>query len=345
MENKVTYVMIRTAVKKGIQDIRENPKRGVRNLVDLGEMFATGPFQKEFFRNAAEELRNEKSTFHLFAKNVVQNVNEQVLLTFGINLGYNSWTYGAGLIRSLEKKDQFNIPWIIFFDLNQKVNLSIEMIRDTIHQGKDMGTFCYIFDAKDDYKQMEKLIALFEKETNCDFLLISSSDKINELLIHGIKTAKNIAVALRVRDFRQPEVIESIKMLQEENCLSGALIEYEELNSEAGIKKALEEAHNLDIPLLFLKDINGPLQGDQKKSKEMIDVVRSRLDVPVIPIDLWSDIANIDRNISSEGCIMVIRGDGKAEMVNPDRKEITEDEFYIQEVSLKNILEAGLPKR
>jgi len=43
------YRIIETAVNKCIQDIKENLKRGIRNLLDLGNYFASKYFQKVFF--------------------------------------------------------------------------------------------------------------------------------------------------------------------------------------------------------------------------------------------------------------------------------------------------------
>ncbi len=50
MDNyELTYAIITSAVENGIRYIQDNPKRGVRNLLDLGEYFAKGRFQKDFF--------------------------------------------------------------------------------------------------------------------------------------------------------------------------------------------------------------------------------------------------------------------------------------------------------
>ena len=37
---RMTYAMIEAAVSKGIRDIQDNLRRGIRNLVDLGSYFA-----------------------------------------------------------------------------------------------------------------------------------------------------------------------------------------------------------------------------------------------------------------------------------------------------------------
>ena len=47
MDTRITVKMIEIAINKGIRDIEENPKRGIRNLVDLASHFASSPFQKD----------------------------------------------------------------------------------------------------------------------------------------------------------------------------------------------------------------------------------------------------------------------------------------------------------
>ena len=97
--DELIYAIIRTAVDKGMHYIEKNPKRGVRNLVDLGEYFATGCFQKDFFLIAHEILDNEDTSYYKLIENIVKNTNHKKLMNFGINLCYNSWTYGADVLR------------------------------------------------------------------------------------------------------------------------------------------------------------------------------------------------------------------------------------------------------
>ena len=102
-KHKYMYTLIESAMGNGIRYIEDNPQRGIRNLLDLGEYFASGRFQKSFFDIAHEMLNNENSFYYYKIGDLVRNTNHRTLANFGINLGYNSFTYGASKIREYEK--------------------------------------------------------------------------------------------------------------------------------------------------------------------------------------------------------------------------------------------------
>ncbi|HAE92634.1 MAG TPA: hypothetical protein DCG60_08345, partial [Tissierella sp.] len=122
MEDKLTKVMLEIAIERAFKEIELKSKRGIRNLVDLGAHFAKGRFQKDFYNIAQIMLENENSPYYKLVFNIVQNVDHNILKTFGINLGLNSWTYGAKKIRQYEEKKGYNVPWTIIFDFTNPKN-------------------------------------------------------------------------------------------------------------------------------------------------------------------------------------------------------------------------------
>lgn len=95
MENQsVIKAAIQSAVSKGIRDIRRDPNRSIRKLVDLGMQFGKGSNQKSFFTDAQSALKNRRSAYYPLVTSLIRNVDEQTLQTLGLNVGYMSWNYG-----------------------------------------------------------------------------------------------------------------------------------------------------------------------------------------------------------------------------------------------------------
>ena len=92
MENSASRIIIETIVKKTIREIKDSPRRSIRNLVDMGLRFSNGRFQKMFFLAAQTMLQNQNSAYYRLIEDTVSNVNQQNLITFGMNVGYNSCT-------------------------------------------------------------------------------------------------------------------------------------------------------------------------------------------------------------------------------------------------------------
>lgn len=113
MENSMSRILIETIIKRTLRNIKDNPERGIRNLIDMALQFSEGRFQKDFFTAAQTMLQNENSAYYDLVRDVVNRTDSDRLLTFGMNLGYNGCTIGAQRIRDNEKKFHCNIPWAV----------------------------------------------------------------------------------------------------------------------------------------------------------------------------------------------------------------------------------------
>ena len=82
MENSVNRIMVNTIVKKAIHDLKADPERTVRNLIDMALKFADTRFQQQFYSGAQSLLTNEKSAYYDLVKDTITQVNEETLLTF-----------------------------------------------------------------------------------------------------------------------------------------------------------------------------------------------------------------------------------------------------------------------
>lgn len=92
----VTRTILDTIVDRAIRDIGEDPQRSLRKLVDMGQMFAKGPFQKRYIGIIQQMLENGGSPYYDLVQDTVHGLpTGPGLRTFGINVGWQSWTVGA----------------------------------------------------------------------------------------------------------------------------------------------------------------------------------------------------------------------------------------------------------
>lgn len=113
MKKDMTRVLVESAVRRTLKNISESPERATRNLIDLGLQFSSGRFQTRLLSQAQKMLQNQNSAYYELVKNIVATVDHSILTTFGVNLGYNSCTKGAQIIREIEEKNGYNIPWAL----------------------------------------------------------------------------------------------------------------------------------------------------------------------------------------------------------------------------------------
>ncbi|MBQ8401413.1 MAG: hypothetical protein IJX14_05735, partial [Clostridia bacterium] len=136
MKNDVRRVLIESMIRRTLDDMKENPGRGTRNLIDLGMNFAKGRFQQQFFHEAQEMLENESSAYYPMVQDIVTHVDNDRLLTFGMNIGYNSCTIGAKTIRQIEAEKRFDVPWALTLETN---GWSAGQLDSVIAQGEVLG--------------------------------------------------------------------------------------------------------------------------------------------------------------------------------------------------------------
>lgn len=115
MENSMSRILIETTVRQTLKGLQDDPKRSIRNVVDMALHFSDGRFQSRFFRTAQTMLEHEDSAYYALVEDAANHIDQEHLVTFGMNLGYNSCTWGAQHIRANEAQLGFNIPWTVLF--------------------------------------------------------------------------------------------------------------------------------------------------------------------------------------------------------------------------------------
>lgn len=118
MKNDPTRRLLETILRRTLDEIRRDPERSVRNLVDLALLGAKGRFQTQALELLQAMLQNSNSFYYSLIRDTVLHADPERLLGFGLNLGYNGCTRGAARIRQIEAERGFNVPWTLSLQVN-----------------------------------------------------------------------------------------------------------------------------------------------------------------------------------------------------------------------------------
>ena len=341
MDNLVNRAMIETAVNKFLHDIKDDSKRGIRNLVDLGSHFATGRFQKDIFAIAQTMLANPESPYYQIVSHLAKHVDHKIIKRFGINIGYNSWTIGAKTIRQREKTLGYNIPWLIVFDFltDSGGKVDLDDVLEIIRQGKKMGIYSYMFFLGD---RTDDVVTVLEQNLDCAFFLFISPEALDPDNVHRIKFLGNtIFLVFSPPDKSTESFSRATGILSKEQCLFGVYCYYDNENVQRILNDQwIVKIQRLHSPLAFLIPKETCSEENVTNIHEYIQKSRENLRYPLYIMDFYEDIAYIDRIISVESCFLGIRSNGNAIVVqNNDLVE-----FSIKERSLEGILSKAMPK-
>lgn len=305
----MTRTFISAAVDKGFKDIERDPKRSVRQLVDLGTFFAKGRFQRYFFDIFGEMLRNERSSYYKWIHDLVVYANQKQLKTFGMNLAYNSWTVGAKKVRALEKTAGHNVPWTIVFRMDTGGTLTVDMLDDVIRQGVAMGISCYIFFCSQDYSPL-KLVPVLKKYRNCAFILFVEGCHVTAELSRAMLEVKNTLTCIH---WDSTHFLNEAAFMQQSKCFYAAWCDYDSCFSrETYEEQILPHILQARVPFFFFVAADTCSEKKQKEMRAYTVHSRQSQRNPVFCVDFYSDLAFIDDVISSDACVLEFDKNGAA---------------------------------
>ena len=96
MEHNMSRILIETTVRQTLKGITENPKRSIRNLVDMALHFSEGRFQSRFFhfkpvlRLCCFDDFLRPPAFLFFCQKSVYSVFDNIVRSDRVNRNYRS---------------------------------------------------------------------------------------------------------------------------------------------------------------------------------------------------------------------------------------------------------------
>lgn len=277
------------------------PRRTIRKLADLGRVCAKGTVQKEMFSTFQRLLRSPESPYFHCVEELIKQVDQEALTTFGINLGYNGWTYGVRKIRS-HKGTNACTSWIFLLNIDKEKGWNTKNLKHFVSQGKSLGVYTYAILPDTPADAASMLAPVFEEHADCVFLWFLPPSFVWE-------SRQNFPCFYNVMPLFSRSTLEDsacISHLKENRSLYGIYHIYNEQTEEEAIsKKNLDLLSSFGTPFLFYMAENKKSDQNSVVSRFAMDA-RMKQAYPFVLIDFYSDIVRIDRIISGDSHSAVI---------------------------------------
>ena len=297
MKKNVSRILVETAVKTTLKNMKNDPERGVRNLVDIALQCSEGRFQRHFFSTAQTMLQNENSAYYRLIRDIVAHTDINHLYTFGINLGYNACTVGAQQIRENEKKLQCNIPWTIAIQINNEhFSDLLPQYQNVIETGENLGIFSWmLFTDNDPYT----IVTLAENYPDNVFFLFCEASKLSIDFLDRISHLYNLMLVIRYDETIAP----LCKDLQNRGLLYSVWYLYGQKDTETILNGDLFYCTQ-ELSPVFTALLPSPNCPDviQQLVHQAVEQARSRQVYHTIPWDMQGDNQIIDSIISGDPC-------------------------------------------
>jgi hypothetical protein len=191
--NNITRAIIDATVDRSLREIDEDPNRSIRKLTDMGRHFATGRFLDQIYDMLQDLLRNDDSPYYTAIRNLLRNTSRANIKEFGINVGYNSLTFGGKVIRSLDGKKPFNIPWCIVIHTNPSEPASIDAadVGHIVSQGNELGIYTYLIRCGGRIQAADHLFETFAAHPESAFICLLPEGTLSQEQLELIRKCRN----------------------------------------------------------------------------------------------------------------------------------------------------------
>ena len=228
----ITRALIDTTVARAMVEMDADPKRSVRKLCDLGRQFSRGRFQNQIFAIFQDLLRNDESPYYQAIDFLLRSNDPEALRQFGINIGYNSFTYGAQILRQKQKELSFAVPWVVKLRLDSRIpdTYDSSFFASVVRTGLTYGIYSYQLRSMDHHEDMESYLAVIQSHPECAFLWFLSDTPLTEKQQKLLLSCPNLMVSLPID---APSTAPMAKALRHQKTLFGMHKVYQDADAAA----------------------------------------------------------------------------------------------------------------
>lgn len=336
MENSMSRILIETTVRQTLKGLKENPKRSIRNLVDMALHFSEGRFLSRFFQTAHTMLEHEDSAYYALVEDAANHIETEHLVRFGMNLGYNSCTWGAQRIRRNEQKLGFNIPWTVLFQMDGLQCLDHLFQYDSaIQEGEELGIYSWMLLSR---TNPQALLPLIEHHPDSAFFLFCRPEDVDRALLDEIAPIRHLMLVVRWED-RTDEVC---AMLREAQLPYSVYIPYGRNDLQAITSGDLFSDTQQLHPLFTVLTAKPDCPADLRRMAHQAAVeARKGQSYQTVPWELYYDTRNLDEIISDDACCVLFDGHGR--LFAPDNPGLDSCGNLFEE-GLSSLIQGAYPK-
>ena len=336
MESSISKILVGSVVKKTLQDMKEDPNRGIRNLVDMALQFSDGRFQGDFFTTVQTMLQNENSAYYQLVREVVTHADTNRIYTFGMNLGYNGCTIGAQRIRENEKNLNCSIPWTVLIQIRKDDFEKKEpKYQAAVGSGEKLGIYSWMLFCE---SQPECVFPLVKAHPDSAFFLFCEPEGLTSEFLDEAIESNNLMLAIRFDE----ETGELCSKLRDLGLLYSVWAPYGQKDLESIANGDLFYSVQQLSPIFtaLLPERNCP-DVIQQLVCQTVQQARKEQSYHTMLWELSGDNRLVDTIISGDACSVYFDADGN---INDRNGQIRCMHRNLFESSLKDIFVDACPK-
>jgi len=220
MANKTLKEQATTLVGSAILEyLDKDPDTNIPKLMNWWDKFDRDSFHEKPRKAIRKIIEDPDNVWYRFIRSFWTDIDPEVRKTLFKNLLVQTFLIGNRRQEESRKKYNCNIPWAILLDptsacnlhctgcwaaeYGNKLNMDYETLDSIIKQGKELGTYMYIYSGGEPLVRKKDIIRLCEAHSECQFLAFTNGTLIDEEFADEMLRVKNFIPAISVEGFEE----------------------------------------------------------------------------------------------------------------------------------------------
>ena len=247
------------AIEKAVDYLRKDPQKRLPELLSMVEKLDRKKLYARTYQNLRNAFEDEDNNWTKLIYNIIENIDPQIVKKFLVNVVLYSGMFGYELQKESRLKYQCNIPWAVLMDptsacnlhctgcwaaeYGHQNNLSLETMDRIITEGKELGTYIYIFSGGEPLVKKEQILDLCRMHPDCVFLAFTNGTLVDDAFAEQMREVGNFTLAFSIEGFEEEtdmrrgkgtyqKVLQAMDILREHHVPFGFSTCYHKYNTE-----------------------------------------------------------------------------------------------------------------
>lgn len=336
-------------LKTVLSYIDSDPETNIPKILKWVEKFDSEGNYKGAYNTVREILADPEHVWTRYMKNLYRDFDVKVRKKIFENFVINATI--TGLRRRKKNREQYNcnIPWAILLDptsacnlkctgcwaadYGNKMSLSFETLDSIVTQGKELGTYMYLYSGGEPLVRKDDIIKLCEKHGDCIFAAFTNGTLIDEKFADEMLRVGNFVPGISVEGFEKETdmrrgkgtyaaVIKAMQILKDRKLAFGFSACYHRYNtegvgSEAFLDDMIERGCKFGWYFTYMPvgvNAHPDFLATAEQRAYMYDQIRRFRDIkPIFTMDFWNDGEFVDGCIAGGRRYLHINANGDIE--------------------------------
>jgi len=206
-------------VKIALSFLESNPEANIPKIIRWVEKFDRKGIYSAAYPYVENITSNTEGIWFNYIKSLYSDIDSGVRKKLFRNFILNSAIAGFNRRTESENKYNCNVPWAILMDptsscnlhcsgcwaaeYDHKLNMDYSVLDSVITQGKELGTYTYLYSGGEPLIRKDDIIRLCEKHDDCLFSAFTNATLIDDKFTDEMLRVQNFVPAISIEGFEE----------------------------------------------------------------------------------------------------------------------------------------------